>query len=274
MDQQKKVEINGINLHIIDEGSGPAVLLIHGFPDTSHVWRHQIPALVKAGFRAIAPDVRGFGKSDRPVNTEAYALPALVGDMAGLLAKLGIEKAHVVGHDMGAAMAWVLAAYYPQLVNRLVVLSVGHPVCNRERTMEMREKAWYTLLFQFRGTAEALLMRNNWQIFRDILRNHPETEKWIEDLSAPDALSSALNWYRANLGPERELADPVPIPKVTVPTLGIWSSGDAYLAEKPMLASADYVTGGWQYERIEGASHWVQLDEPEQVNERIIRFLT
>ncbi len=271
--KSERIDVKGIKLNVIDVGSGPVVLLIHGFPDTSLVWRNQIPALVKAGYRVIAPDVRGFGKSDRPSETQAYDLTSLVGDMINLMDTLGIEKAHVAGHDMGAAIAWVMASFFPQRVNRLAVLSVGHPMANREKkSVEQREKAWYMLLFQFKGTAETLLQQDDWKLFRDILRNHSELDNWTRDLSEPGALTAALNWYRANLSPEKELAPPVAIPATRVPVLGIWSSGDAYLTEKPMLATEAYVTGGWRYERIEGASHWVQLDVPDQVNRLLIDF--
>ena len=267
------IDVKGIRLNVIDAGSGPAVLFIHGFPDTSAVWRYQIPAMVKAGYRVVAPDVRGFGKSDKPAQTQDYELTVLVGDMINLLDTLGIEKAHVVGHDMGAVIAWVMGCFYPQRIGRLAVLSVGHPMANREkRSIEQREKAWYMLFFQFRDTAEALLKRDDWKLFREILRNHSEVENWIKDLSRPGALTAALNWYRANMGPERELAKPVLIPAVKLPTLGIWSSGDAYLTEKPMLASEAFVTGEWQYQRIDGASHWLQLDEPDRVNKILLDF--
>ena len=271
--KSKMIDVKGIKLNVVDEGAGPVVLLIHGFPDTSAVWRHQIPVLVKAGYRVVAPDVRGFGKSDKPPETEAYELTILVGDMINLMDTLGIEKAHVVGHDMGAVMAWLMGSIYPQRVNRLAVLSVGHPMANREkRSIEQREKAWYMLLFQFKGTAETLLQQDDWKLFREILRNHSEMANWTKDLSQPGALTAALNWYRANMRPERELAKAVQIPNVTLPTLAIWSSGDAYLTEKPMLDSAAYVTGGWHYERIEGASHWLMLDAPDQVNKLLSDF--
>jgi len=269
------IDVKGINLNVIDVGSGPVVILIHGFPDTAAVWRYQIPALVKAGYRVIAPDVRGFGKSDKPQEKEAYELPVLVGDMINLMDKLGIETAHVAGHDMGAAIAWVMASYFPQRVNRLAVLSVGHPMANRERkTIEQREKSWYMLFFQFQGTAETLLQQDDWKMFREILRNHSEFANWTKDLSRPGALTAALNWYRANLSPDKELAQPVPIPNVTRPALGIWSSGDPYLTEKPMLATGAYVSGGWRYERLEGPGHWVQLEAPDHVNEILIDFFS
>ncbi len=131
------IDVKGIRLNVIDAGSGPAVLFIHGFPDTSAVWRYQIPAMVKAGYRVVAPDVRGFGKSDKPAQTQDYELTVLVGDMINLLDTLGIEKAHVVGHDMGAVIAWVMGSFYPQRIGRLAVFpwaSDGQPGKTQHRT--------------------------------------------------------------------------------------------------------------------------------------------
>ncbi|HEY7489879.1 MAG TPA: alpha/beta fold hydrolase, partial [Candidatus Tectomicrobia bacterium] len=121
----RRIQVGGLHFHLLDAGSGPAVLLLHGFPDSSYLWRHQIPALVEAGFRAIAPDLRGFGDSDRPEGPEAYALACILEDLVGLLDSLHIERAHLVTHDWGAAAGWALAALRPERVNRLVALSVG-----------------------------------------------------------------------------------------------------------------------------------------------------
>src|SRR5690348_1591039 len=121
------MKVGDIELHVVDEGKGPVVLLLHGFPDSSHLWRKQIPALRAAGYRVIAPDLRGFGKSSRPVGVEHYAMPNLVGDVVGLLDGLGIDRAHLVGHDWGAALAWASAAILPQRTLSLTAISVGHP---------------------------------------------------------------------------------------------------------------------------------------------------
>lgn len=144
--------VGSIKLHVEDEGSGPAVLLLHGFPDSSRGWRHQIPALVAAGYRPIAPDLRGFGKSDKPDGIEAYALPQFCQDVIGVLCALGIERAHVVGHDWGAGLGWVLAGLFPQRVSRFVPMATGHPnVLFFDTGMDQREMSWYMLLFQFQG---------------------------------------------------------------------------------------------------------------------------
>ena len=113
-----------------------------------------------------------------------------------------IERAHLVAHDWGAAAGWALAALHPERVNRLVALSVGHPATFWQSGLDQREKSWYMLLFQFRGTAEELLTRDDWQLFRDWVRHHPEAEHWIKGLQRPGALTAALNWYRANVAPE------------------------------------------------------------------------
>jgi pimeloyl-ACP methyl ester carboxylesterase len=260
-------------LAVRDEGAGPPVLLLHGFPDASQVWRNQVPALVSAGFRVIAPDLRGFGESDKPQQVEPYRLGTLFADVLAVLDALGIERTHVVGHDWGAGLAWVVAGYAPERVERLVVMSVGHPNAAREPTVEEREKAWYMLLFQFEGVAEELLRRDDWKLAREWLRGDGDTEQNLAALSRPGALTAALNWYRANVHPQRELEERRAFPAIAAPTLGIWSSGDHYLREEPMLRSAEHVTGGWRYERIEGASHWLQLDAPERVNELLLDFL-
>ena len=268
-----RVQGDGASLAVADAGEGTPVLLIHGFPDSSSLWRHQVKALVDAGFRAVAPDLRGFGDSDRPREVGAYRVRRSVADMVAVLDALELERAHVVAHDWGATVGWALAALEPARVDRFAVLSVGHPNAMREPTIEQRERAWYPLLFQFEGTAEELLMREDWRLFREWTRGAGDVERAIADLSRPDALTASLNWYRANSRPEQELRDRPPFPSVAAPTLGLWSDGDAYLVEEQMSASGDYVDGEWRYERIEGASHWLQLDAPDRVNALILEWL-
>jgi pimeloyl-ACP methyl ester carboxylesterase len=266
--------VDGVRLHYVEAGEGPLVVLLHGFPEFWWSWRHQIPALVQAGYRVVAPDQRGYAQSDKPRSWRDYRIERLAADVAGLIAALGEERAFVVGHDWGAAVAWILAATAPERVERLVAIAVGHPNAARQRTVEDREKAWYMLLFQFEGIAEELLARDDWAFLRAWLREDGDVERYVADLSRPGALTAGLNWYRANLHPARELEPRPPIPRVAVPTLGLWSSGDNYLNEAPMLRSAEQVTGPWRYERVEDASHWMQLDQPERVNALLLEFLT
>jgi len=268
----RRLAAAGVTLAVLDEGEGPPVLLLHGFPDSSRVWRSQVPALVEAGLGVVAPDLRGFGNSDRPDGVDAYRVRHSVADLVAILDHLEIERAHVVGHDWGAGVAWALAAFVPDRVDRLVVMSVGHPNALREPTLEQREKGWYQLLFQF-PEAEDLVRRNDWKLFREVLRGDGDVDRYISDLARPGALTAALNWYRANAAPAQELERTSPFPTVAAPTMGLWSSGDKYLTEENMLGSAEHVTGPWRYERLEGASHWLQLDAPERVNDLLFEFL-
>jgi pimeloyl-ACP methyl ester carboxylesterase len=149
-----------------DNPQGPAVLLLHGWPDSHRLWRHQVPGLTAAGFRTIAPDLRGFGASDRPADVAAYGLAQTIGDVLGVLDHLGLDRVHVVGHDWGAAVAWALAALVPDRVDHLVALSVGHPLAFRDAGLPQREKSWYMLLFQFEGIAERWLSEDGYANFR------------------------------------------------------------------------------------------------------------
>jgi len=269
----RRIEGDGVTLSVVDEGAGQPVVLLHGFPDSSYVWREQIPALVADGKRVVAPDLRGFGDSDKPQEAEAYRMTHLVADVVAVLDALEIDRADVVGHDWGAGLAWVLAARVPERVHRLVVMSVGHPNAGRPPSVAQREKSWYMLLFQFEDTAEALLAQSDWKLAREWLRGNGDVDRYLVDLARPGALTAALNWYRANVSPEREVGAPRAFPEVRAQTLGLWSSGDDYLLEEQMVGSAEHVTGGWSYARVDGASHWLQLDAPERVNELLAAFL-
>lgn len=158
------VFVNGLRFHLEDHGEGAPVLLLDGWPDSSLLWQHQIPALSEAGFRLIAPDLRGFGLSDRPGEVAAYALTRLVSDVTGIMDAVDVGNAHVVGHDWGAALAWELAIHYPERVGRMVVLSVPHPAV--PLTLEQREKGWYRLLLLLEGIAEAWLRHDDGPLAR------------------------------------------------------------------------------------------------------------
>jgi pimeloyl-ACP methyl ester carboxylesterase len=271
----KRIETaGGISLAFADQGEGTPVVLLHGFPDSSYVWRNQIPALAGAGLRVITPDLRGFGESDKPQEVEAYRITTIAGDVISMLDSLQIERAHVVGHDWGAGLAWVIAGLHADRVDRLVTMSVGHPNTQADPPIEQREKSWYMLWFQFEGLAEGVLPREDWELLRQWLRGNGDVARYVEDLARPGALRAGLNWYRANVPPTRELGRKREFPKIAARTMALWSSGDRYLIEAPVARSGEHVTGGFRYERIEHASHWLQLDAPERVNELLLDFLT
>ena len=265
------VDVSGVRIEYEVTGRGRPVVLLHGFPDSGRLWRHQVPALAEAGFQVIVPDLRGYGRSDKPADVEAYNLMSLAGDVIAVLGDVGVERAHVVGHDWGAALAWGMASLAPATVDHLAVLSVGHPATFR-RTFRQREKAWYMLLFQFPGIAERWLSGDDWANFRT-WAGHPDADQVIADLESAGSLTPGLNWYRANVPPESWIEPPLMLPPVQASTMGIWSTGDMALTETQMTDSAENVSGPWRYERLEGPGHWMQLEAPDKVNELLLDFL-
>jgi pimeloyl-ACP methyl ester carboxylesterase len=266
------VDLNGVTLHVRDEGAGTPVVLLHGWPDTGDLWRHQTAALTAAGYRVIAPDLRGFGESSKPADVSAYTPSALIGDLTGLLDALKIDRAHLVGHDWGAAITWMAAMFVPGRIASMTALSVGHPSAFRSAGLAQREKSWYMLLFQFAGIAEQWLSQDDFRNLRE-WSAHPDIDAVAERLADPAALTASLSLYRAIVPPESLVAPPAQLPPVTTPAMGVWSSGDLALVEAGMTGSADYVTGPWRYERIEDAGHWLQLDAPGQVSALLLDFL-
>lgn len=267
----RRIDANGVGLNVVDVGGGSPVLLLHGFPDSSALWRHQVPALTGAGLRVIAPDLRGFGESDRPEGAGAYAIYTLVEDALAILAALAVPSVQVVGHDWGAVVAWVLAALAPDRVARVAGLSVGHP-SGYFRTRRQREMSWYMLLF-LHDQAEELFSRDDWRFARSLLGGG-DTERYIADLSRPGALTAALNVYRANVDPGAFAGGRGPIlPPIASPAMGVWSDRDFACGEEAMQASEQFVAGPWRYERIEGVGHWIPLEAPDRLNAVLLDFL-
>ena len=261
-----------INVDVTGPDDGPPVLLVHGFPDTGRLWSKQVGPLAGAGYRVIVPDLRGYGKSDKPADVDAYNLMFLAADMGAVLDHLGVAKASVVGHDWGAAVAWGVASLAPDRVEKVVALSVGHPLSFGAAGYEQREKSWYMLLFQFEGIAEEWLTANDWQNFRDWSR-HPDADAVIADLEENKSLTPGLNYYRANVHPRTLVEPSLALPNVQAPSMGVWSTGDFALTEAQMTGSSRYVEGPWRYERIEGPGHWMQWEAPEKVNALLLDFL-
>jgi pimeloyl-ACP methyl ester carboxylesterase len=265
------IEANGISLYVEEHGEGVPVLMLHGWPDSARLWRHQVPVLAGRGYRVITPDLRGFGRSEQPGEVRSYGLRNVVGDITGLLDALEVPAAHVVGHDWGAAVAWLTAIMRPDRVRTLTAISVPHPLA--PPTLRQYEMAWYQLFFQFYGVAEATIEHDDWAWLRMFSRGDGDLGQAIEDLSRPGSLTASLNWYRANVAPQLPRRTPA-LPPVAAPTLGIWSTGDHYLDGERMKSSAGFVDGPWRYEEIPGASHWVPLDAPEALNDLLLGWLT
>jgi pimeloyl-ACP methyl ester carboxylesterase len=267
--ETKSYRINEITLNVVVAGAGAPVLLVHGFPDDHSVWRRQIPALVAAGYRVIAPDMRGCGNSDAPVGTEHYKIERLVADLVSLLDALGVGKVRLVAHDWGAVIGWAFAMRHSGRVDRYVALSVGHPTAYARGPLEQKVKGWYVLFFQLRGVAEWALRLRGWRLFRKVARFEEEAPRWIERLSRPGRLTAAINYYRANIA----MIVPRSLPSVTVPVMGVWSTGDVFLSEAQMVESKRYVDAPFRYERVEDANHWLQLEAADRVNALLLDYL-
>lgn len=265
----KKLQINGFEMNVIDVGEGEPVLLVHGFPDTHAVWRNQIPALVAAGYRVIAPDTRGCGESQMMPRVADYRIENLIADLAALLDALAIAQVKLVAHDWGAVIAWQFALAHPQRVERYVALSVGHPSAYGSDGIAQKLKGWYVVMFQLRWIAEWLLTAWNWKGFAMFTGFPAEVPHWRKILGRPGRLTAGINYYRANL----QLILPRAYPKAQVPVVGIYSDGDRFLTERQMINTAQYCDAGFVYRKVSGANHWLQLDAPEKVTPLILDAL-
>jgi pimeloyl-ACP methyl ester carboxylesterase len=199
IDESLMLDVNGIRIHTTTTGQGPAVLLLHGFPDTHLVWRKQVPVLAAAGFRVLAPDLRGYGRSDAPGGVFDYTMDKLRGDVLGLLDALHIDQVFLVGHDWGGIIGWQIAALAPERVHRYVAMSTGHPYAIARAGILQRLRMTYILGFIMPGIAEHTLRAADWFIMRQFTDEPGQADHWKRDLSPPGRLTAALNYYRANL---------------------------------------------------------------------------
>jgi pimeloyl-ACP methyl ester carboxylesterase len=257
------------------------VVLLHGFPEYWYGWRHQIPALVKAGFRVVAPDQRGYADSDKPASWRDYRTEILARDIARLIEALGEEKAFVVGHDWGAAVGWGLAMLHPERVERLAILNVPHPrrMLQGLRTARQLRKSWYMFYFQIPWLPETLEQRANFPFARRAfaMATRPDAftdedvERYVGKLRSPGALKSMLDWYRAAIRRSPRASERL-MRRIEAPTLVIWGEADTALGAELAEPEPDWVPNA-RVVRLPEASHWVQHDEPERVNELLIEFL-
>jgi pimeloyl-ACP methyl ester carboxylesterase len=275
-----QVDVNGLRLHYVEMGAGPLVVLLHGFPEFWYCWRHQLPALAGAGFRAVAPDLRGYNDSDKPAGVAHYRLDEVARDIAELVRHLG-ERAVVVGHDWGGAVAWHLAIHRPEVVRGLVVLNAPHPIVFlRELSGPFQwARSWYIFLFQLPALPEWLARAGDFALLERIFRRQPvrrgaytdeDLARYKEALGKPGALTAALNYYRALLRYPGVFWRPVP--RVRVPTLVIWGERDPSLGVG-LSEGLPRWAPGVRVARLPDASHWVQNDAPERVNALLLGFL-
>ena len=274
--------VNGVRLHYVEEGDGPLVVLLHGFPEFWYSWRHQIPALAQAGFRVIAPDQRGYNTSEKPPGVHSYRIEHLVDDVAALIRHAGESRAVVVGHDWGGAIAWATAMLRPEVVEKLIVMNAPHPQALQREFRRLRQlaRSWYIFFFQLPWLPEAAIRFGGYRVLDRGLRRETKRPAAFSDediaaykeaLSQPGALTAAINYYRAAVR-RNPFESARMVRQIDVPTLLIWAEQDPYLGLELTDGLEQWVPS-IRVERIAESSHWVQVDAADRVNELMIGFL-
>ena len=275
------VQVGDVRLHVAQAGpdTGPLIILLHGFPEFWYCWRKQIPALAAAGYRVWAPDQRGYNLSDKPPQVRDYRLDVLAGDVVGLIGAAGRSKATIVGHDWGGAVAWWVAANHPELVERLVIINVPHPlVMQRLLRSSPRQmlRSWYMLMFQLPWLPEWAGRRNNGlDVFHGMQSSSlsgtfsdADFEHYRAAWSQPGAFTAMLNWYRAmfSYGARRPKHR-----RITPPTLILWGKQDKFIGLEGAERSLEICNDG-RLVVYDDCTHWLQHERPEELNQRLFEF--
>jgi pimeloyl-ACP methyl ester carboxylesterase len=262
-----------LTFDVTDSGpaDGEVVVLLHGYPENRTSWDTVTPHLVAAGFRVLAPDQRGYSPRARPQGRRAYAMQHLAGDVVALLDTAGIDKAHVVGHDWGGGVAWALAEFHPERLRTVTSLTTPHPraMLKAMVTGTQAFKSWYMFMFQLPGLPEMAYRPRMQQRLRDTLRGtglpDEAIDRYITPLREPGAATAAINWYRAMPFSQR------PAGKVQVPSLYVYGTKDAFLGRKAADLTADYVQAPYTYTVLDGVTHWMPEEIPEEVARLVIQ---
>jgi epoxide hydrolase 4 len=275
------IQTNGISLNVAQAGpaDGPLMIPLHGFPEFWYGWKKHIPPLAAASFRVWAPDQRGYNTSDKPQSVRDYSLDTLAADVIGLIDAAGRERAIVVGHDWGAAVAWWVANNYPERLDKLVIINVPHPLVLRRllRTSPRQlMRSWYMFLIQIPGLPEWIFGRNNWHGVVEGLKTSslPGTftdadfDEYRRAWSQPGAFTAMLNWYRAmfRYGARRPKHE-----RITTPTLMLWGKKDKFIGPEGAELSRAMCDQG-ELVMFDENTHWLQHEWPDEVARRIVDF--
>jgi len=280
------VQANGLRFHVVSSGpkTGKPVLLLHGFPEFWYSWRHQLRALAQAGYRAIAPDLRGYNLSDKPSGVANYQTRILMSDVVALVAALGYTTVDLVGHDWGGAIAWAVAASseHRQVIRSLAILNAPHPAAFvRRMSLSQLRRSWYMLFFQIPSLPEHLIRKDGFALLRRMLSRSaqpgtfsaPDLDRFVEAMSQPGALTCAMNYYRAmlrqNLVAELRRLSTIP---ASLPVLLVWGERDVALG-KELTYDLHKFVDNLRIEYVPDAGHWVQQESPETVNRALLQFL-
>lgn len=249
---------------------GTPAMLLHGFPETSLSWSSVAPLLADAGLRVIAPDQRGYSPGARPTAVNDYATDLLAADAIAIADALGLDSFHLVGHDWGAAVAWVAAASHPDRLLSLTAVSVPHLAAYGAALRDdpdQQQRASYIGLLRQAGKADHLLLEDHGKRLLAMYGEAVPPERaagYVEHLSQPGALTAALNWYRAMH------ADLASLPPVTVPTTYVWSDDDMAIGRAPAEQCGDFVDADYTFVELKGVTHWIPEEAPEALAAAII----
>ena len=280
----RTIRANGLSFTIDEAGEGDDVaLLLHGFPESRRSWRRQLPFLAGLGWRAVAPDLRGYGQSDRPSGRDAYGLDNLTADVGAMFDALGARRRLLIGHDWGALVAWAAAIERTRPLDGLVIMNVPHPavyVRHLRRAPTQLAKSWYVFFFQLPGLPEFLTTANNARLVEraftqgvadSSIFTDEDLKVYRENAMAPGAMTAMINYYRAN-APRLGTADRTMTRPIETPTLMIWGENDAFLDVGLTEGYAAYVQD-FTLRRLPGVSHWVQQEAADEVNRLMAEWL-
>lgn len=280
-------QLKDVRLHYAEAGveNAELVLLLHGFPEFWYSWRHQLPVLGRK-YHVVAPDLRGYNLSDKPLLVRDYTVDALATDVIGLMDHFGVANANIVGHDWGAGVAWAVAQKHPARVSRLAVMQVP-PAAVWRKNMSLRQliRSWYMLFFQLPRIPEWAISRKNFEgidrTFREKVINRTafndeDVRLYKEAIQRPGALTAGINYYRANLKrltSGRKNRDPTVNRPVPMPTLFIFGEQDFAIIPRTVRGVKDYVSGPYRELRLPNCGHWVQNEAADEVNRALLEFL-
>ena len=273
----RTVQANGFSFAVDEAGEGDHLALcLHGFPESRFSWRYQLPLLAELGYRAWAPDLRGYGETEpKPQAVSAYLIDRLMEDVAALIEASGARTVTLIGHDWGAGLAWTFAANTLRPLERLVIMNVPHPAvmnAHLRKSWAQLKKSWYMFFFQLPGIPERAMTRDGARAIRDAFQGmaidksnfRPDVlDRYAKDARRPGAMTGMLNWYRAAFRLQGKLAGPWPM--IETPTLIVWGEEDAALGVE-LLDGTDAYVRDLTIKRLPGVSHWVQQEAPEAVN--------
>lgn len=260
---------------VAGSASSPLVLLLHGFPQTSYAYRHALPALARAGYFAVAPNQRGYSAGARPNGVESYSIEHLIADALAIAEHFGADRFHLVGHDWGGQLAWLIAARHPERLHSLSVLSRPHPAAFRgalKSDPAQSQRSRHHTLFQDPESARRLLTDAAARL-RKLLANQgvgaADVAAYLERLNDEAALDAAINWYR----PESNRKSAQDVPIVSVPTLFIWGDQDATVGRAAAEGTAAHVSGPYRFEVIAGAGHFITDQAGPRVSELLVEHV-